>query len=435
MSRVASHLPVCLAVTHINNQMSDQESRKDSFFRQSGWLMFATVIGGSMMWAVHFLSKAIPEREYGDFGVFLAVVMVLPAIPLQMVFAQQTAKALAEGRPGQVSSLVRVIVLGTTVLWALAAIMVLVFQGQILAQWKVSNHLALWLTLPVVLFSMVLPMFWGVLQGAQSFLWLGWSLMLNSAGRVVAAAFAVLVVGAYAPGMLFGVLFGLLTGLAIALYHTRQYWFAKPAPFEWQIFTRQVTPLLLGFIGFQILFTADTMFVKAYFSQEQAGYYISAGTLSRALMWLVLPLASVMFPKLVRSSVRSQKTNLTGLVLLGTAVLSIGGAIGLAIFGPFVIRLVYKASYVGVATSLLPWYASVMIPLALGNVLLNQLMARPASRMGLSLGILAISIGYMYALSQYHAQLSDVLKVMGIFNLIFLALCGLVVWRDKVQEQ
>ena len=76
---------------------------------------------------------------------------------------------------------------------------------------------------------------------------------------------------------------------------------------------------MLGFGAVQFLFTADTMFVKAYFSGDDAAFYVSAGTLSRALMWLVLPLATVMFPKIVHSVARSEKSNLLGVVLLGTA--------------------------------------------------------------------------------------------------------------------
>ena len=66
-----------------------------AFFRQSGWLMIANIGSGAMMWAVHFLAKKTTAAEYGAFGVMLAVAMCVPNLPLQMVFAQQTARALA----------------------------------------------------------------------------------------------------------------------------------------------------------------------------------------------------------------------------------------------------------------------------------------------------------------------------------------------------
>ena len=101
---------------------------------------------------------------------------------------------------------------------------------------------------------------------------------------------------------------------------------------------------MLGFGAVQFLFTADTMYVKAYFPEDESGFYVGAGTLSRALLWLVLPLATVMFPKIVHSAARSEKSNLLGLVLGGTGVLAACGALGLTVLGPWIVKFVFKES-------------------------------------------------------------------------------------------
>ena len=44
-----------------------------------------------------FLAKGIGTANCGLFITLLAAVMLVPAIPLPMVFAQQTARALATG--------------------------------------------------------------------------------------------------------------------------------------------------------------------------------------------------------------------------------------------------------------------------------------------------------------------------------------------------
>ena len=222
-------------------------AHRTSFFRQSGWLMFATVAGGVFMTAMHFLSKAIPVSEYGQFGVFLSVAMFVPAAPLQMVLAQQTAQAIALHREHELSSLIRAAWLTTFVLWLVAAVVVLLFQGPIMAQWKISNPAAIWLTLPVLLFTAWLPMFYGVLQGQQNFLWMGWSMMANGLGRMGLAAFAVLVLHFYAPGMVLGMLAGLALALVLAIWPTRSLWLTSGQSFEWRSLLRQVIPLTLGF--------------------------------------------------------------------------------------------------------------------------------------------------------------------------------------------
>jgi O-antigen/teichoic acid export membrane protein len=402
---------------------------RDSFFRQSGWLMFATVAGGTFMTAMHFLSKAIPPAEYAQFGVFLAVAMFIPALPLQMVLAQQTARALALHREHELSGLIRAAWLGTFVLWLVVAGVVLLFQDTIMAEWSITNPAALWLTLPVLLLTIWMPMFYGVLQGQQNFLWMGWSIMANGAGRLAMAALAVLVLHFYAPGMVAGILGGLAAALLIAIWPTRSLWLAPPQAFEWRPVLQQVIPLTLGFGAYQFLLTADTMLIKAWFSGADAAHYVSAGTLSRASMWLVGPLAAVMFPKLVHAKAKAEKSNLMGIVLIGSLILAAGGATGLWVLGPWVVKFMFPESYVKAAAAMLPWYAWAVVPLAVANVLLNNLLAHSLFKVVPALCVLAG--GYALALSQFHDTPVTVIKTLGVCNLMLLAVCAWYTWGGK----
>src|SRR5438445_3162115 len=157
------------------------------------------------------------------------------------------------------------------------------------------------------------------------------------------------------------------------------------------------------------------MFVKGYFTSEQACFYVSAGTLSRALMWLVGPLAAVMFPRIVHSAARAEKTDLMGTVLLGTGILAAVGAVGVSVLGPWIVRFVSGPKFVQVAASLLPWYAGAMVPLALANVLLNNLLARSFFRVVPALCVLAAAYGF--ALTRFHDIPVAVLQSLAVFNL------------------
>ena len=269
-------------------------------------------------------------------------------------------------------------------------------------------------------------------------------MMSNGIGRLVFAGLAVMVVSAsslasrsvhaYATGMMVGVLAGMLVSAGIAAWYTRDLWLATAEKSDLAALLRQIVPLFLGFLGFQILFTADTLFVKTYFSKINPSlpdYYVSAGTLSRALMWLVLPLAAVMFPRLVHSAAKSQKTGLMGPVLLGTLVLSVGGGLGLVVLGPWVVPWIYQKSSPADIVSLLPWYVSAMVPLALANVLLNDLFARPSSKFIPASVVFALALGYLFALTRFHDSMVMVLQTMGVFNLVLLGVCGAFAWRSR----
>jgi O-antigen/teichoic acid export membrane protein len=402
------------------------------FYRQSGWLMIAAIGGGLLTWGVHFLAKAVDKSQYAAFGTLLMLIACLPAMPLQMVFAQQTALTLATGRERQLAGMIRLAWLWTFMVWLAGATMVLVFQKQIIAGWHLPDAAGLWITLLLLLFSLWVPMFSGVLQGRQDFFWLGWSTIFGGTGRLAGAAFLVLILSLGATGMLAGTLLGVGFAAGIAIWRTRDLWSPHAEGFDGKSLTRQVLPLLFGFGACQFMFTSDTMFAKAFFSDDAVAQYVAAGTLSRALLWLVMPLATVMFPKIVHARARSEKSNLFGIVVLGTAVLAICGGLGLWLTGPWVILLVYKSSYLG-AVTLIPWYAGAMVPLAMANVMVNDLLAR--ARFAVVPWMVLLAAGYGFALPwmlhHFPGRLEVVLQTLGVFNLLLFGVCAWFTWGAK----
>ena len=398
-----------------------------TFFRQSGWLMMATVIQGGMSFGPHLLSKKISPAEYSIFVTMLMMTSLIPTLPLQMVFAQQTAGTLATGRGRQLSLMIRWGWLLTFLAWAVVALFVLAFQSRIMAGWELTSAATLWVTLAALLMNLWMPMFSGVLQGRQDFFWLGWASIIGGIGRVALAVLIVLLLHNGATGMIFGAFAGLGAWAGIAIWRSRDLWLAKPEPFDGRGLLKQAAPLMLGFGVVQFFLTADTMFVKAFFHGDETAMasYGVAGTLSRALLWLVLPLAAVMFPKIVHATAKSEKTNLFGIVLLGTAVLAICGAAGLCVVGPLVVKLAFKAEYVAEATKLLPWYAGAMIPLALSNVLANDLLARAKFKAVPLMVLVAVAYGFTlpWMLGHFH-RMEVALQTLGAFNLLLLAVCA-----------
>jgi O-antigen/teichoic acid export membrane protein len=406
-------------------------TERATFFRQGGWMMLATVAGGVLMWAVHLLSRAIPASEYGTLITLLSVVNLIPTLPLQMVFTQQTALALATGRAAQLAGLIRYAGLGILLTGVLGAVVLGNFHQFIITRWNLANPLALPVLLLVILLSLVWPVFAGLMQGRQNFLWLGWCSILNGAGRIIAATLIVMVGHGHATGILAGVAAGLVLACMIGAWQAHAAWRAAPgAPgeFDTRILTRQVAPLMLGFVATQFLFSADTAYVNAYFGADRTAPYGAAGTLSRALLWLVLPLAGVMFPKIVRHSVSHQKAGLLGVALLVTGALATLGFLSLWVLGPWLVRI-FPPAYAPETLQVLPWYAGAMVPLALANVLVNDLLARSQFKIVPALVLLATAYGV--ALTQFHTSPTMILQLLCGFNLLLLAVCAGFVWGGK----
>jgi hypothetical protein len=280
-------------------------------------------------------------------------------------------------------------------------------------------------------------MFNGVLQGRQDFFWMGWSGIMNGVGRLGFAAIFVVALGFGASGMMAGTLIGVGLSALIAIWRTRDLWTLRAEPFDWKSMMGQVIPLTLGFGACQFLFTSDTMFTKAFFSPDAMKPYVAAGTMSRGLLWVVMPLASVMFPKIVHSTVKSEKSNLMGIVLLGTALMGICGAVALWLVGPWVVKIVYKTGDLAGTMALIPWYAGAMVPLALAFVLVNDLLARSEFRAVPFMVVLAVGYGLTLPamLNRFPGRLEIALLTLGVFNLLLFAVCAWYEWGAKPKAQ
>lgn len=409
----------------METQPVSAEKARATFFRQSGWLMIAAIVAGGLGFCVHPLSKRVPEGQYSSFGMVLNLVSCLPSIAIQMVFAHQVAESLVKDRRRQVARMIRFTCLGIFVLWLIVAALVFVFRDAIVARWQLPDAMILWTTLGTVLVSLWVPIFGGILQGQQNFQWLGWATLVPGILRLGVAALLVLVFHGGANSMMLGALAGVGCGLLVAAWRTHDWWLGPGEKFEYGKMLRQTLPLLLGFWSCQFLFTSDVIFAKAFFKPGEVDPYTIAGTLGRGVQWLVLPMATVLFPKLVHSAAKSEKNDLLKVVLMGTAALSILGGLGLCFVGPLVIKIVSVPAWVEPARPLLPWYATAILFLALANVLANDLLARGRYKVVPFMVAIAVAYGFTlpYVLRNYSMKLETILQTLSVFNLLLLIVC------------
>jgi O-antigen/teichoic acid export membrane protein len=404
---------------------------KTTFFRQSGWMMFAGVAAGGCYFSVHFFSKAVSENEYGAFATLLAIfnLLSIPGLALQMIFTQQTSAAITPEEHRRLTGTTRRVLLGTFGLWLGLALALAWFQQDLLAQFKMSSPVALWITLCLGLGQIWTPIFSGLLQGQQNFLWLGWSSMLGGVGRLAAVAVIVLLLHNDATGMIAGALVGLVAPLCVLIWHSRGVWLrGTGAPIAWRPWLARVLPLTLGFGAYQFLFCVDALFVRHYFGANQSGPYMGAGTLARAIALFTGPLSLVMFPKIVRSVARAEKTDIMKLALPATAGLACLAAFGLSVVAPWILPFVFKQSFL-VIRPLLPWFAWSMVPLAVANVLINNLLAR--GRFAVVPWLVLVAAGYGVALTYHHDSFLTVIRILGLFNLLAMVAAAWHTWRKS----
>jgi peptidoglycan biosynthesis protein MviN/MurJ (putative lipid II flippase) len=96
-----------------------------------------------------------------------------------------------------------------------------------------------------------------------------------------------------------------------------------------------------------------------------------------------------------------------------------------------VVKIVYKPEDVAGTVALLPWYTGAMIPLALANVMANDLLAR--AKFKVVPWMVLIGIGYAVTLplllTQFPGRMEVVLQTLAGFNVLLLAVCAWFTWR------
>jgi O-antigen/teichoic acid export membrane protein len=431
------------------------ENHKQTFFRQGGWMVITTFLSGLFMLGVHAYAPILGEAEYGLFGVLLAMLnmMAIPSIALQTVFAQQTAAAISLEQKNKLTKTVQTLLAWGFYLWLAMAVIVLVFQKNILAGLTIHQPIALWIAIFLGLAQLWGPILLGLLQGQQNFLWMGWVVIINGVGRFVAVGIIVVLLGGKATGAMTGATIGIVISFLIAALQSRSVWLrSKPAiAFDWKAWLGDIVPLTLGLGASQFIFSVDVIFVRAVFGDHQTGFYVGSGMIGRGLVMFTAPLIVVMFPKIVHNISHGKKTNVLGYTVIATAVLCGLAAAGCTAFSLFMQHLAVSPEIVkgylsptlfkkvtantealSVMGRLIPWFVWCMLPLALANVLLNNLMARKQFRVVPYL--LIVIAAYLLTLTLAGNSFVGVIQILGIFNLIFLAVIAAFTWGGKAKE-
>jgi len=409
-----------------------------SFFRQGSWMVVATVGSGVFMSAVHVVAASMAKAEYGVFFTLLRVflLMGIPALGLQTVFAQQAAAAHTETQDRELAQTTRSVLRVTFLVWLGMAAAAAASSQVLLRQLKIGNPMALWLTVGLGLSALWLPVLKGLLQGRQAFTGLGGVMILDGVGRFLAVAVIVLGLGGQAAGGLLGALVGQWLAILVAAWLTRHWWRGAGAPFLWRPWLRRVVPLTLGPGAVLVMCNADILMVQAVFPEQQTPYYMAGAMVGFALVQFATPLAAVMFPKLVRSRARAERSDAMQWTLISTFAMGALAAIGSTLLPELPLRVLYfrNPDFVQ-AAPLVPWFAWAMLMVTLANVLINNLLAAGRYRVVPWLALLAGAyVAALLGCRGYLAQLETaaafgaVVRILTGFSALLFAMVAWFTW-------
>src|SRR5687768_3835161 len=398
-------------------------------------MVIATSMSGAFLVIVYPILGRLPAGELGIYVSLLRLftLLAIGAAGLQIVMAQDAAAAVTDEQRQQLSATVRSVAKGVFALWVLIVLICAPLREQIVSTFKITNPMAVWVTMALVLMQLALPFVQGLAQGAQNFAWLGWSILLNGLARFVAIAIAILVFKGHSTAALTGALIGLAAAVFAGYWPSRHLFRKSPAKFKWGEWLKRLVPLSAGVGSVLVVMNADMLFIQAHFPSDQSKFYAAVAMVGIGLVTFTTPMASVMFPKLVTSVAKGQRSNSFILALAGTALLGIFGALVCTALPELPLRILFfnKPEF-WISSQLIPWFMWCMLPVTVANVIVSDLLAK--RRFAVVPWLVLIAFAYCWTIHQFlgHAPKEDhftlfkgVIQRLGLFATLLLIIAAL----------
>ena len=207
------------------------------------------------------------------------------------------------------------------------------------------------------------------LQGQER--WIPWS-ALSAAIALSRIVFVVLFVLPFgAAGVLLGISVAAAVLYAVCL---GMVWTSIKRPHRrvgWRGVWRFLVVSIASTVAVSVILGSDVFLVEHYFDRHSAGQFGAVAVTSRALLFAMGSVNSVLFPKVAARQASARSTRWVVAASLGLAL--VGGALGLVVFtaaSHFILRAFSGPAYEG-AAGYIGWYALGM-PLLAGVIMLSN---------------------------------------------------------------
>ncbi len=411
-----------------------QAHRSDHLIRHSLLLLVAsqaTNIANAIFQA--FMGRMLSPVEYGSLISMLGLLTILgmPLNALSNSLAFCSARLLEEGREGAIRPFMQRW-LGKIAIAAVSIVVLgIVFCPTIMSFFQLQRPATFLIAVVVMSLSLFGPVLGGILQGVQAFVWSTVSSISGAFVRIVVSVALVYWLGRISDWAIIGHGTGVLIGLVICA-GTVIWTFKDTIPVRVdQKIAGYFFSSLIVLAGFSVMMNADVLIVKHFFPPEECGFFARAATIGRMIIFLPMPIAGALFPKIVAAGITSGRQGrllVRGTVLAGAIIVAAAGVASAVPQLPLWI-LYHDLHPSDTMLRLVRCIFWAMSPLSLAYIVMNYHMAESRFKVLFLMPVCALL--YLAGAAIWHASVFQVVAVMAVSNLTALAvlLIGLP-WRS-----
>jgi glycosyltransferase involved in cell wall biosynthesis/O-antigen/teichoic acid export membrane protein len=316
------------------------------------------------------VSRMLGPTSYGALAAILAIALVIsvPFGVVQAVAAKRASVLRVSGREAEITDAAARGIKGTALVAAGLALL-FVAASPLLA---IPLHVdigSIVLLAPFLLFTLILGVPAGVMQGQLRFWALGVAALVAVAVRL-GVGVGLVSAGWGVPGAVLassisqGVALALVLGM---LWVPREVW--RRARPSLSILRGGFAPALFGLGAFWLLVETDLVLARHFLGEHDAGLFSAGGLLSRSILFLPAAVCWVALPRFSESGGRGESARrwLRGAIGV-TAVLSAATLVALVVLREWVVELAFGNRYLP-AADLLPVLGVAMALFSVANLL------------------------------------------------------------------
>lgn len=396
---------------------------KNNDFVKGGLILFTgSMTGNVLAYLYNIIIGRMLEPEY--FGVFSSVVAigyivgVFPAT-LGLLIAKFSAEYRSREDTDSVYSLFKYatnkfLIIGIILFVFLTAISP--FIGKFL---KIDSIIPILILNASLVFSFLIAINRGVLQGTLSFFHFSLSTNIEMFLRIAISALFVFI-GWKVNGALLGLTLGILAAYLLSFIPVNKIFHnVQKKQIDTNIIKKYALPLFVSFLGMTLLYTMDIILVKHYLSDYDAGIYSALSVFGRIIFFASGSIALALFPMAAERNAngRKHKHLLHGSILI-VSVISLVILILYFFVPEITIRLFLGDRYIE-ASSYLALFGLMMFFYSLVNLLINYYLS--INQTAISFLPFIFSVVLLILIIFFHQSLKEIIYIRIVHMALLLA--------------
>src|SRR3989344_233580 len=305
-------------------------SKEDSLIRDSAVLFIATSGLSLAGFLFHFfMGRLLGPASYGILGTIFSIFyfILVGVFVIQTTITNFVAMYNAKQEYSKINILLRK-ALKKIFYLSLVVMLLFLLISPLLSRFLHIDVKYLWIITPMILFSFLLPINRGAMQGLEWFKKLGINMTLEGVAKLILGITFILI-GWGVSGAIFALTFSYVVPFVMSFYILRNYLKNKEdISFDSKAIYKYSIPVIISLFLFTGFYTIDVLLVKHFFEDSVAGLYVALTFLGKIIFFGTQSISFVLFPK----SVASNAVNKISRNLVNKAMIIVGILGGCAVF-------------------------------------------------------------------------------------------------------